>query len=103
MNNTTAIKIELQVSAQKVIHAFMQNNAEIEDQLRNALEKAVKNFDFEEEVMSIVSHELAEATRRAMEYSKIKEYVQQKADAIFEKIIENEISFLKEKYGKDKS
>lgn len=101
-DNVTTFTIELQVAAQKVIHQFMTSNEQVEEMMRKAIEKAVLEFDFESAVKGIVQRDLNKAIQCSMEYGKMKEYVEKKANIIFEKIIEQEMQWMKERYDPNK-
>ena len=96
IENTTAIKIELNVAAQKIIHQFMTGNELIEEQLKKAIEDGITEFDFELEVKKLVQRQLSEAVRESVQYGKLRELVAKKAESIFNKMIEKEFEKYKD-------
>jgi hypothetical protein len=92
IDNITTFRIQLDVAAQKVIHQFMINNDHIEEQLRNAIQKTVEEFDFEAEIRVIATEQLRKAVRDAMSYGELQKKVQEVAGKIYADLIEKEFA-----------
>src|SRR5690606_24393440 len=96
-DNITTFRMELDVAAQKVINQFMLHNESVEEQIRNAIQKTVENFDFEGEIQRIATEQLRTALREAMKYSVLENKVRELAGKIYEELIEKEFAYLKSK------
>jgi hypothetical protein len=92
MDNITTFRIELDVSAQKVIHQFMMHNEHVEEQIRNAIKKTVESFDFESEIRIIAERQLRKALQDAMNYGNLEQMVREKTQIIYTELIEKEFS-----------
>lgn len=91
-DNTTVFKIELEVAAEKVIHQFMVRNEQIEEQLTQAIKSAVESFDFHAEIKNIAQSQLRRALHDAMNYSVLEKLVREKAQIIYNDLIEKEFA-----------
>lgn len=92
MDNITTFRIELEVAAQKVIHQFMMGNEQIEKQLSKSIQSAINSFDFEKEVSGIVHKQLRQAINNSFAYGELQKLVEERTNAIFERLIEAEFS-----------
>src|SRR5690606_5025151 len=96
-DNITTFRIELDVAAQKVINQFMLHNEYVEEQIRNAIQKTVENFDFEGEIQRIATEQLRTALREAMKYSALEKKVWEITNKIYDDLIDKELAYLKSK------
>lgn len=48
--NSLVIKMELDIARERIINAFMINNEQIAEQVKNGIEAAVREFNFEDEI-----------------------------------------------------
>ena len=96
-DNITTFRIELDVAAQKVINQFMLHNEYVEEQIRNAIQKTVENFDFEGEIQRIATEQLRTALREAMKYSALEKKVWEITNKIYDDLINKELAYLKSK------
>ena len=87
-----SIRIQLNIAASQVIQQFILRNEDLEKVISKAIEKAINDFQFEKEVHAIVSHHLRNAISESMEYGKLKEVVKKRTEAIFNTLLDKELS-----------
>jgi 20S proteasome alpha/beta subunit len=82
MENTTVIKLELEVMASRIINQFMINNAAVEKEIEEGLKKAFESFNFKDEVEKIALNAIKDAIASSANYGKIRDIVKKKSEEI---------------------
>jgi len=95
MEDYTNFRIELEISAQKVIHQMVVHNEAVKQQLEDGIKRAVENYDFQSTVEEMVSKVIKDAIWNSISYGKLKEAVSTKVSEIADQLIEKHISHLK--------
>ena len=91
--NTSVIKMELDVKAKKLISQYMILNETIENDIQAGVENAFKNFDFKKAVEEQVKRAINNAVRNALDYGVLATYVKKASDKIIAQTVED---FLKD-------
>ncbi len=96
MEDYTRFRLELEISAQKVIHQFVMHNEQIREQLESGIEAAVKKYDFQGEVEKMVDKTIKDAIWNSLNYGKLKEAVSKKVSEIADTLIDKHIKHLED-------
>ncbi len=92
MENTSTIRVELDIHAQKMIHQYMIDNQRVEKEIEAGIKKAFESIDLEKEVERAVKKCIEDAIRQSADWGKIRDAVKKKTDEIVENYIEKSIS-----------
>jgi hypothetical protein len=92
MENTSTIRVELDIQAQKMIHQYMIDNQRVEKEIEAGIKKAFESIDLEKEVERAVKKCIEDAIRQSADWGKIRDAVKKKTDEIVEVYIEKSIS-----------
>ena len=98
MENTSAIKVELDIQAQRLISHYMINNERIEKEVEAGIKKAFESIDLEKEVERSVKKCIESAIKESAEWGKIRDAVKKKTDEIVEGYIEKSISKFRQEF-----
>ena len=101
MENSTQIKVELDIQAQRLISQYMINNERIEKEIEAGIKRAFESIDFAKEVEHSVKNCIDQAIKSSGEWGKIRDAVKKKADEIIETYIEKSISNFRQNFTDD--
>jgi len=82
MNEPSIIRVELDLSAQKVLHQFQIHNEQISADVQKGIERAVKEFDFEAAIAAKGKKLIEEVINNFMWNSELRKAIQAKVDLI---------------------
>jgi phosphomevalonate kinase len=88
MDNQTAIRIELDIAAQKVINQIMINNEAVAKQLKSGFEKAFQNFDFEAYAQQAATRAIEKAIQESANYGEVRKLVEKRSNEIINEILD---------------
>lgn len=97
MNEPTRLSIQLDISAQKVLHHLILHNKDIEKQVEEGIKQAIAEIDIIEVVKNAAKEQLKKAINDSQTWENFRKVVRQKADKIIEDHIEKEMESWKSK------
>ena len=87
MENSTTIKLEIEVAAQRMISQYMIHNDQLKKQLESGIKKAFEDFDFEKTIENQVRETIAGIIKKSGDWGKIRRAVEEKlSEAIDAKV-----------------
>lgn len=92
MENSTSIKIELDIQAQKIISGYMVNNEKIASEIEAGIKRAFETINIPDHVERNVKMCIENAIKQSSEWGKIREKVSKMTDEIVDKYIESSIN-----------
>jgi hypothetical protein len=101
MENSTKVRVELDIQAQKMISQYMINNERIEKEIEAGIKKAFESIDLEKEVEHSVKNCIEQAIKQSAEWGKIRDAVKKKTDEIVESYIEKSIAKFRKDFSDD--
>lgn len=97
--NVTAIKIELEIAAERVINQLMVNNEKVENEIREGVKSALESFDFKVVVENAIKSCIESAIKSSTEWGAIRKLVSAKTDEIVNQYIENSLTEFKVQFS----
>lgn len=94
MENTTILKVELNINAQKIVNQIILNNETIEKEIKEGIESAFEKFDFKAEIEKATGEAIRNEVRNAINHGSIKEIVHKKSDEIITSIADEHFNKL---------
>jgi len=101
MEETTRVRVELEIQAQRMISQYMINNKRIEKEIESGIKRAFDSIDLEKEVEKSVKNCIESAIRQSAEWGKIRDAVKKKTDEIVEMYIEKSIAKFRQDFTGD--
>lgn len=85
MDGATRIRLELEVSATKMIQQYMLHNEHLEKEIEVGIKKAFENFDFETEIQKSVEGAIRASIKDYRLWSDIRAKIKDKVNEIVDK------------------
>lgn len=94
MDHNVTMRLELEISAQKILSHLIVHNETVEKGIEAGLKNAFETFDFERVVTEAAKRAIQREIEDASGFKAIREMVRKKADEIVNKHIEKQLEEL---------
>lgn len=91
MHDFTQINMELKIPGQRLISALTVHNDQIAKQITDGVEKAIQEFNFEEEVERQTKRLITEIIQKTMWGNELKKIVETKVNGIVQELVDREM------------
>lgn len=91
MEDTTAVKFEINIAAERMLSQILIRNERFENELKTGIEKAIESFDFEKVIISQVQEQLRRTIQDSASWGKLRELAHKRADEVVQNYIDKEI------------